>query len=335
MRRPVVQIIGQSGGDLVPNWGSSLISVRFTDNEGGDADELEIDISVALPLPAPPPVGTKYRLLYGWETGALRDAGLFTSQSPRLNYSAEDGWVMTVVARSADFVDADKAADSEHYDEQAAGEIFRKLASGAGKSAIVHPSIASIQIPYRLRLQQSSVGFGQALADELGATLKLADGRWLITVKNGGETASGTTMPPIVIPLADVSLADLTAEERPKHAKVEASYFDEDKGISQFETATGLGKVSTFFSLHPAASAAEAKVRSQSQALDLLRATISGSVTIEGDPNAMAGAPVVLDGFGDWNGTDLVAPTIQHEFTFDESGGWLMTPEFAARAKTG
>ena len=85
--------------------------------------------------------------------------------------------------------------------------------------------------------------------------------------------------------------------------------------------------------LHPAPSSAEAKVRSKTQATDLARATVAGSLTIEGNVDAMAGAPLSLPGFGQWAGSTLSAGSISHAFTFDESGGWLMTVEIAAKDK--
>ncbi|CAH0339560.1 contractile injection system protein, VgrG/Pvc8 family [Rhizobium sp. CECT 9324] len=336
MKRPVVRVIGQSGNDLIPSWSERLLAVRFTDNEGGEADEIEIDLSVTPAEADPPAEGTEYRLFYGWEASALKDAGTFTYQNAGLTFDAEGGgWVLTIVARSADFVDAEKSADSEHFEETTAGEIFKKLASDVGKAAKIHPSLAAITIPYRLRMQQSAVGFAQALAEELGGTLKLAKGQWLLTMKNSGETAGGSAIPPIFLSADNVSACDLNTEASPKHGKVEVSHFDEEKGFSLLEAVTGLGKAARFVSLHPAPSLDEAKVRSKAQALELSRETITGSVTVDGDPAAMAGAAVMLTGFGSWNGHDLVAPSIQHEFTFDDSGGWQMTVECAARTQSG
>lgn len=333
MRKPVVQIIGQSGSDLLPRWGSSVMSVTFTDNEGGDADQLEIQFSAERPLQAPPSKGTQYRLRYGWSSSALKDAGLFTFQSATLAFDPDKGWTLTIVCRSADFVDADKAAEAEHFEETTAGGIFETLAKGVGKVAKVHPALAAIEIPYRLRFQQSAVGFAQAFADELGATLKLANGQWLVTMKNSGETAGGSTMPPIVISVDEVINCEISTEGRPEFAKVQSTWFDELTGLSVLEAVPGLGQAARFLALHPAPSAGEAKQRSKAEAADLARATITGSLTIEGRPEAMAGAPVILSGFDGWSGFDLVAPSIVHSFTFDESGGWLMSFEVSARSK--
>ena len=137
MKTPIVRITGQSGTDLIPKWKSLLESVTYTDNEGGEADELEITFVVAPPFPAPPPKGTRYVLEYGWAKERLRNAGVFTYQNSGLNKSAGDAWTMTITARSADFVEADKSADLEHYENTTAGKIFEKLAAEAGKSAAV------------------------------------------------------------------------------------------------------------------------------------------------------------------------------------------------------
>lgn len=334
MRKPIVTVMGPSGLDLIPGWGPALTRVSYTDNDGGEADEIEIEFAAEAPFQAPPAEGTRYRLSYGWSSGGLRDAGEFTFQSASLGGDAEGGYLLTIVARSADFVDADKSADSEHFDDMTAGEIFQKLAGDAGKSAIVDPSIASIKIPYRLRHQQSALGFAQELAEELGATLKLADGKWLLPARGSGKTASGTTLPPIALDYGQVLSFDLTSEGRPKFKEVNASWFDPQAGIAKIETAAGIGKAATLFGLHPAASADEAKVRGKADATELARASVSGTLTVEGDPDAMAGAPVILTGFGGWSGHDLVAPSIRHDFTFDDQGGWIMNVAVAGRNNT-
>lgn len=331
MKKPVVRVLGQTGSDLIPKWGAKLQSVTYTDNEGGEADEIEIVFNVSPPFPRPPAKGTRYILEYGWNSQTLRNAGVFTFQSASLNKPAGDAWTMAIIARSADFVDADKTADTSHFEETTAGEIFQKLAKEAGKTAVVDSDVGAISIPYRLRYGQSALGFGQALADEIGGSLKLAGGKWIVTAKGASKTASGKAMPPIVIPIEQIMDAGISTEGRADTKEIEAGYFDADAGRWVSEKAAGKGKSSRSSVLHPSASPGEAKARGKAEATDLARATISGSLTVEGDVDAMAGAPLVLPGFGEWAGDDLTAGAISHSFTFDESGGWLMTVEIAAK----
>ncbi|CDZ45595.1 phage late control D family protein [Neorhizobium galegae] len=330
MKKPAVRIIGQGGTDLIPGWLQSLTQVSFTDNDGGDADDLEIEFAVSAPFPASPAEGTRYQLFYGWEGGPLRNGGQFTYQSDSLTGDAESGYLMKIIARSADFVDADKASDTEHFEKTTVGEIVNQIASKTGKTAIVDPEIASIEIPYRLRYNQSAVGFVKEIAEEFGGTLKLAGGKMLMPRRSGGKSASGQELPVIAVTFDQVISFEISSEGRGKFKDVEAPYFDPMEGVQKLSKAAGIGDLSRFLGLHPARSAEEANHASKAQAGELGRGTISGSVTMEGSDGAMAGAPVSLSGFGSSrDGLDLVASSIQHDWSFDEAGGWLMTIELA------
>ncbi|PWE52258.1 hypothetical protein DEM27_31925 [Metarhizobium album] len=334
MRRPIVQVIGQSGLDLVPGWGPALKSVRWTDVDGGESDELEITYAVSPPFPNSPAEGTRYRLLYGWEGGGLRDGGLYTYQSDTLGGDPESGYELTITARASDFVDGDKEMDSEHFDDETVGGIVSKIAGAAGRSASVDPSIANIQIPYRLRWNQSRIGFVNELVSEYGGTLKIAGERWLVPKRNAGTTASGKAMPTIVIPFREHHSFSLTSEGRPKYKDIAASFFDPLKGIQELFEGSSIGTASRFFNLHPARTKEEAEQAGKAQGAEQARGSVSGSFETDGSMSAMGGAPVKLSGFGSSrDGADLVASSIEHTISFDQDGGWLMTVEVENRVK--
>jgi phage protein D len=335
VRKPIVRIIGQSGTDLIPAWsGMGLTRVMFMDNDGGEADELEIEFSCPPPFPDSPAEGTKYRLLYGWDAGGLRDAGLFTYQSDQLGGDPESGDLMTIIARSSDFVDADKEASSEHFDDKTAGEIFRQIAAHSGKSAIVHPDIDGIKLPYRLRWRQSRSAFAQELASELGGTVKYANNTLLVPARNSGQTASGRELPTIVIPYKHGHSFEISNEAKGRYKDSATGWFDPMSGFEKLFEGTSIGAASRYFSLHPARSEEEAELAGKAEIGEEARATISGSFEADGMVDAMAGAPAKLEGFGtSRDAADLVASSIQHEWTFDESGGWIMSVEVASREK--
>ncbi|TCU35467.1 phage late control D family protein [Rhizobium azibense] len=331
-RKPIVQVIGQSGADLIPGWGAALIAVQFTDNDGAEADELNITFSVSPPFPDSPAEGTRYRFFYGWDRSALRDGGLFTYQSDSLGGDPESGYSMTITARASDFIDADKKADSEHFEETTAGEIFKKIAARSGKTVAVHPEIAKIKIPYRLRYNQSATGFANELAEELGGTLKFAGGKMLVPTRNSGQTANGAAMPTIIVSYASSHSFELSTEGRSKYAEVGSAYFDPLEGIQKLFEAASIGSASRFLSLHPARSKDEAEHVGKAQAAEQARDSVTGSVECDGDVDAMAGGRVKLMGFGtSRDAANLVAASIQHSFTFDEGGGWIMSIELANR----
>ena len=336
MRKPIVRVIGQSGGDLIPGWAEALVSVSYTDSDGGDADEIEITFTATPPFQDSPAEGTRYQLLYGWSEAFLRDAGSFTYQSDSLSGDAESGYLMTITARSSDFIDADKTADTEHFDDTTAGEIFKTLAGRSGKSAVVHPDIASIQLPYRLRYNQSTGGFASELAEELGGTLKFANGKLLVPKRNSGQTAGGRTLPTIVVPFQEQHSFEISSEGRGKYQETGSGYFDPLEGIQKVIKGTSIGSAAQLSSLHPARSEKEAELAGKAQGAEQARGSISGSVEADGSDMAMAGAPVKLSGFGSSrDGLDLVAPSISHSFVFDDSGGWTMSIEIAMRVAPG
>lgn len=254
-------------------------------------------------------------------------------------YSKEDpesGYTMTIIARSTDFVDADKAVDSEHFDEKSAGDIFREVASRSGKGVIVHPSIAGVKLPYRLRWNQAESAFLEELAAELGGTTKRANGMLLVTQRNSGQTASGRDLPTIVIPFKDGQSLSVSTEAKGRFKDTGTAWFDPVSGLQKLFEGTSIGSASRFLSLHPARSEAEAELAGKAEIGETARSTVSGSFEADGDRDAMAGAPVKLRGYGkSRDAADLVAASIQHEWTFDDSGGWIMSVEVANREKKG
>lgn len=330
MLLPVTRILGTSGTDLVPGWGPALVSATLTDNDGGEADELVMVFAADPPFPPAPAKGTPFFPSFGWSSGgveSMRDGGRFEVQNVSFGGDAESGYTMTVTCRSADFVDKMKEMDSEHYEDTTAGDIFQKIASAAGVSATVDPEIAAAKIPYRLRWGQSPAGFATDLAGDLGGTMKLTNGKLLVAKRNSGKTASGTTMPPIVILFTEtIEIGDISIETRPEFKETGTSWFDTAEGVMKQVTGSSVGTGGRLTPVHPYSSEDEAKAGGAAQGGEQARSAVSGSVTIPGRPEAMAGAPVILIGFGpDLDGAKLVAPTITHERTFGEDGGYLMT----------
>lgn len=326
MLAPVTRILGKNKLDMVPGWGPALISATLTDNDGGEADELVLVFAVAPPFPSAPATGTPFFPTFGWDGGDMREGGQMEVQNVAYGGDAESGYTMTVTCRSADFQDKMKEADSGHYDDKTVGDVIKDVASKGGKSAVVDPEIAAVKLPYRLRLNQSPNSFITDLASEFGGVMKQANGQVLVSKRNSGKTASGTMMPPIVVNFAEVIEFDVSIEIRPEFKETSAGWFDPLEGIMKQVAGSSVGGGGRLAAMHPYSTEDEAKAGGEAQGGDQARSAVSGSITIPGRPSAMAGAPVILIGFGgDLDGAAIVAPTITHERTFDDGGGYLTT----------
>lgn len=334
MKQPVVMIIGESGSNLFSAWRSQgLISIDYTDNDGGEADELSFTFAVNPPFEAGPQDGTKYQFIYGWKGGPLRDAGLFTFQSSSLSGNPESGYTRSITARASDFIDADKKAATEHFEDTTVGDIFKALGTQAKKAVAVSSELADISVPYRLRFNQDLSSFADELAEEVGGTLKFANGQMLVAKRNSGKTAVGTELPTISVKFSVSHSFELTSETRSRFEKVEASYFDPDDGITKAVSENAAGKSSLYMAVHPAASKEAASAIAKAAGAELDRHSVSGSVDTDGDVDAMAGAPIKLAGYGAYDAAELIAASIHHTFDFD-SNGWVMSIELANKSSS-
>jgi len=327
--KPFVIVAGPKTSNLVPLWGSKLLSVAIVDQAGYESDEAILTFSA--PPFSPPPKGTKYTISAGMLPGAAAQFGTFTVSRTAFGGSPEDGETMEVHCRSADFIDNMKASGSKHYDKEGgfgtAGKIFQDLAAEAGVSALVSSAIENIEIPYRLRWNQSVLDFATELADEVGAIVKPQAGKLVVLERGKGQSGSGKDLPPILIVRRRGYAWDVDIEERPAHEKAETSWYDDKTGRLQRETESFGCAGGPISPLHLTPSKTEAKKTAGAVASALTRWTGTGSFEIRGDPFAVAGAPVTLAGFGSTiEGINWIASVVTH--TIDpEGGGWTTMVE--------
>lgn len=331
-RRPIVQIMGPAGRDLVGLLGSNLAGVTIVDQAGGESDTMDIRVRVSMPAPAGPAKGTRYAPSMGWDAAGLRPAGIYTVQTVTLGGDPDQGHEMVIQCRAADFVDKLKEVDSENFDEMTAGDMFSRIASRAGTTAVVDPQIASIQIPYRLRWKEPAGDFIEQLAQELGGTIKIAGGKIAVLKRGAGRSASGKALPPIRIDFADCYGFEVSIEQRGLYEKSDGGWFDVLDGIEKLEAGRGLGSLSRYLPVHIFATKEQAKLAADAAGHEEGRKSISGSFDIPGNLSATAEAPVVCSGFGpDIDGASMTAACVTHDITFDEEGGWVTTVEVENR----
>jgi uncharacterized protein len=332
-RKPVVRIIGPSGGDIVVRLGRNLVNVKTTDMAGSESDEMSFIVRVKPPFPAGPPKGVRYLCELGWEGDPFRLTGIYTVQNHSLAGDPEQGYSMTVTSRATDFLDKMKEVDSEHFDDMTVGDIFRKIAEKAGMTAIVDQTLAAVKIPYRLRWNQSHVDFASDLSAELGGTMKLAGGKLVVMARGAGRSAGGTALPVIKVPFSSSYGFEISVETRGEYKDTGGEWFDPAAGISKLQKTLGLGELSRYLPVHPFASEDEAKRAGEAGGREQARQTVSGSFDMAGNPLAIAEAPVKPSGYGDEiDGLDLVASSVTHDVTFDDSAGWVTTVEIENRA---
>ena len=81
-RRPIVQVIGGGGRNLIPAWGMDLLGITITDQAGYESDEAIFTFRA--PPFDPPPRGARYTIRAGWADDALAMTGIYTVSGTRL-----------------------------------------------------------------------------------------------------------------------------------------------------------------------------------------------------------------------------------------------------------
>lgn len=336
IRRPILEVIGPSGEDLVSRWGAALLGVTVTDNAGHESDECVIKVAWTGVWASLPAKGAQYVVSAGWAGEGVSTLGVYTVQRWSRKGEPGDGEHIEIRCRAADFIDKMKSVGNRHYDEEngggTAGAIFQSLAQDAGVEAVVDPEVAAVAIPYRLRWGQSAIDFATELADDVGAVVKPQAGKLVVTRRGAGASGSGLELPPIVIRYDANYAYEASDEPREDYQSVTAPYFDSELGRALLEAFESTSPSSVAGLVHPAPTKDEARRQASAASDAHARASATGSFEAPGDAAALAGAPVICEGFGEGiDEVDWRAATVTHEITPDV--GWIMTVETEVKDK--
>ena len=334
VRVPYLQVFGPSSRNLVPGLGGALKGVTITDQEGNESDECVISVSDNPPYNVMPPKGTKYRVKAGWQSGGGGSiGGIYAFETYRKILSPDDGRVIELVCRAADFIDKMKETKKQHYDKEngfgTAGKIFEDLAKEGGVTAAIDPEIAKIEIPYKLRWNQSAIDFATDLADEIGVVVKPQMDRLVVREKGKGKSVGGSGLSALIIDYDQIYEGEFEIDPRPLHREVTTPWFDPDEGKAKQVIEASKGRFARAALMHPARSEKEARKAAKAAGTDLTQASGTGSVSMAGDGAALAGAPVKPVGFGD-DISNLEWEVSSATHTIIPEDGWLVDVELQA-----
>lgn len=284
-----------------------LNSASIVDATGQDSDNIELTFDDAGNEIAIPEEGASILVNFGFKGVGSFVIGTYIVEQVRQS-GGQDGEFLYLTGRSADMRGDLKEPLSEHFDEDTLGGIIQTLAKRHGLDAVVSESLASKQIKYVSRLDQSVVDFGTQLADRYGALFSVKGGK-LIFVKRGEGR-----MPAITIDRSQCDSWDIETNPRLRYGKVKTKWFDRDTGETMFETAsTGLeGPVKTI--RHVFTSQDDALTAAEAEGERLNRGTSAGTITLAGMPEVAAEVDIQLTGFrptinGKWR-----AGAVRHQY---------------------
>ncbi len=297
-RKPILVINNAGGKNILPGLSGLWRSCMVIEQAEGESDRAEI-VCVGPPSTfGLPNWGDQFSILGGWADEGPVMQGRFTVQKIVPAGDPEDGDIITIHLRAADYVDKLKGHASKHYDDMTYGDIVKDIARQAGLEAEVDDEVADIRVPYRLRWNQSHIDFATELSEEVGAICKPAGGK-LIAVKRGsGKSATGKDLTPIEIRRTEGFGYEIEIEPRPEVGEIAASWHDGKAGkrkVKKHKT----GRKGPLHALpHPFRSEDEAARAAEAEAYEMGNDTGAGFFESPGLPHAHAEARVNVSGFG-------------------------------------
>jgi phage protein D len=136
---------------------------------------------------------------------------------------------------------------------------------------------------------ESDCAFIQRVANDYGASVKIAGGRLLFIEPLSGKFPDGTPMP--AIPITDISSYQMRLAERGKYGRVIAKYYDFDTAE---ERQVSAGNETSAFTLRDTfIRASQATLRARAKLAEILAGTKTLSLECVGNP--LVGAESVIE----------------------------------------
>lgn len=308
------------GTDVTARFAPMLLSVRLSERDGEEADQLEIVLDDSQGLVAIPPEGAEMHVWLGWERGTDVSTGLVFKGTFKVD---EAGWSgppdrITLTARSADLAETFRKRRNRTFSDGTLGDIVGVIAQEHGLKARCHPDLAAQAITVAEQAGKSDMQFLRDLARRHDASAVVKAGSLIFAPKGAATTTTGTTIPDAVLFRDRCSGADWRRAAREKAQDgAEAQWQDQDGATRKTETTGGTNpkRLKKVY-----ANQADARAAARAEAGRLKRAAASLSATLAwGNPLLTPGTRITATGFKtEINATPWLITSAEH--TMDASG---------------
>jgi len=295
------------GGDL----NDRLLSLSVHLYDGHETDSLELRVDDRDFAVAAPETDAEISVSLGYlETGFVF-MGVFKVDNVSVHgFPAE----MTITAKSADQKSAQKQHRTKPYEKKTLSEIMQEVAGRNGLGLFISPELASIQYPYLHQSEESDRHFATRLGRDHDALVAIKN-KMLIFVKRGDSlSASGLSMPQLVIQATDLLGYNASQKDRPKHKKARGAYHDLRFGKAKIVDSITEGQGEANFHrrhLHINKDLAQSAV--DAKAAELGRATGSAQIEIIGNPSVQPEGTMILQtGRSVLDGEWLIKSVLHH-----------------------
>lgn len=313
-RRPSYQLI-VNGQNITPKINGRLINLTLTDERGDKSDQLDVVLSDHDGRLAIPPRHAEIQVWIGWEE-QLTYKGLYI-----LDEAVHSGPpdVLTLRARSADFISDLKQKRQQSWHKKTLGEILSTVAARSGLEPVVHPSLANKLVEHIDQTSESDHNLLLRLGHRWDAMHAIKNGKLLFAPAGNGQTASGIPVPGVTLVRRNGDTHEYRATDRPNnYTGVQAHWHDVETGKQVTETAGTDKTAKVIRHTYPTQGEAISAAAAEWRALNRAQATLTLNLA-EGDAGLFPEMPVTVVGYKpEIDGTGWVMERVVH--SLNESG---------------
>lgn len=288
----------------VPLWdaiSSQVISLTFTDNIEGEADEIQLEVrnNTGEWFDAwRPEHGDEVEGEFGYVGSVMVPIGTFFVDKPCAK-GGRGGDTFSTSGQSAPVSKAMRTAKTRAFENQTLADVVRKVSGEHGMQVVgTPPSLHYDRISQR---RETDLAFLKRLAEDYGCFFKVA-GRKLVFMPRS-EVYGRDAIRTIEKGSREIISYSLNYDVAKTASKAKASYYDgnqkkkievevEDKDVKSGDTLRIDERVEN-------EGQAQALAKSKLQKANLKQWT--GNFTLVGDPLLLAGQNIQLSGYGKWD----------------------------------
>ncbi|AEV64283.1 phage late control D family protein [Pseudomonas ogarae] len=319
--KPTFRIVAD-GKDITMLINDRLLSLRTSDKPGMDSDDFELRIDDRDQAVALPTRGAGIEVYLGYTGQALTRLGRYTVDEIELSGPPD---TLVIRGKASDMRGSGKTVRSGSWENVPLQQIVRDVAARNGWQPVCP---VQTKVPRVDQLNESDYNFITRLAKQYDCTAKLADGKLLVMPRQGGQTASGKNLSPVVLRRADLSRYQFRLGDRNTQKAVRTKHQDKKSGalkvveLDNDDLPNGLPAVHTDRHIYPNKSAAEQAAKARLAAFN--RSSAGVRLEMAGRTDVFAERSIIVQGIKPGLDGEYLAEAVEQLFT---SSGWTTTVE--------
>lgn len=319
--KPTYRIVAD-GKDITALINDRLLSLRTSDKPGMDSDDFELRIDDRDQAVALPTRGAGIEVYLGYTGQALTRLGRYTVDEIELSGPPD---TLVIRGKASDMRGSGKTVRSGSWENVPLQQIVRDVAARNGWQPVCP---VQTKVPRVDQLNESDYNFITRLAKQYDCTAKLADGKLLVMPRQGGQTASGKNLSPVVLRRTDLSRYQFRLGDRNTQKAVRTKHQDKKSGalkvveLDNDDLPNGLPAVHTDRHIYPNKSAAEQAAKARLAAFN--RSSAGVRLEMAGRTDVFAERSIIVQGIKPGLDGEYLAEAVEQLFT---SSGWTTTVE--------